>query len=388
MIRPLVSCIVPMYNSESTIFECLSSLVSINYRPMEIIIVDDGSTDQSIDAVDGFMENFDGEGIEFVVLTNDLNKGISYAKNQGMLKMQGEFFFFAASDDIQLTNRISLPLGYLQQNSEIDIVYLDCDLWHFVSKDNNITRRGFPSSMTNENAFLYQVMRSYFWSGLVFARKKAVLEFDESLSSAVDYDWYFRQYFLGRKIHFLDVSVMKYRLHNKNTSKKLTESSANVVKILQKYDFQKMYQDLCQKDPSDLLHLSFAQLDFTLSRFDQSLAKLSCIKIPGFEGDFMNGVLHAQLNDFGNSEVIFERLCKENPNKPECFNNLAVCIIHNSKNKTYATELLEKAIRLNRNYLDAQKNFQFLKNPSVKTNNLLITKRPLREVLTHIDSYE
>ena len=102
----------------------------------------------------------------------------------------------------------------------------------------------------------------------------------------------------------------------------------------------------------------------------------------------MNGVLHAQLNDFGNSVVIFERLCNENPNKPECFNNLAVCIIHNSKNKTYATELLEKAIRLNRNYLDAQKNLKYVKNPSIKTNKLLITKRPLREVLTHIDSYE
>ena len=48
MKHSLVSCIVPMYNAENTILECLQSLVAVDYRSLEVILVDDGSTDQSL----------------------------------------------------------------------------------------------------------------------------------------------------------------------------------------------------------------------------------------------------------------------------------------------------------------------------------------------------
>ena len=88
--------------------------------------------------------------------------------------------------------------------------------------------------MTNENSFLYQLKRSYLWSGILFARRSALLEFDEDLSSAVDYDWYFNQYFEGRLIHFIDSALARYRLHEKNTSKKLRKSTENASHNLEK----------------------------------------------------------------------------------------------------------------------------------------------------------
>ena len=145
----------------------------------------------------------------------------------------------------------------------VDIVYSDIDLWHEAKGRDAVVKRGFPEGMTNENAFLYQLQRSHLWSGVLFARSSAKLEFDESLSSAVDYDWYFNQYFHGRTIHFIDQSLARYRLHERNTSKKLSKSKGNVERILKKYDFEKAYSRMRSDDDADDLHLAFASVNFT-----------------------------------------------------------------------------------------------------------------------------
>ena len=71
---------------------------------MEIILVDDCSTDKSSELVNQFINNHKKDNLEFIHIRNDSNKGISYSKNQGMDVMNGEFFF-TGSDDIVLPNR-------------------------------------------------------------------------------------------------------------------------------------------------------------------------------------------------------------------------------------------------------------------------------------------
>ena len=187
-----VSCIIPYFNSEMYIGECLESILNTEYKPIEIILVDDCSTDNSHEIVSHVIDKESTESVQFIHLKNDSNSGISYSKNQGMNVMTGEFFFFTGSDDVVLPNRISEPLSYLKKNKNVDIVYSDIEIWHESKKTKS--KRGFPEEMTNQNAFIHQLRRSYFWSGVLFARRRAVQEFDNSLSSAVDYEWYFRHF--------------------------------------------------------------------------------------------------------------------------------------------------------------------------------------------------
>ena len=72
--NPLVSCIVPMYNSQRTICDCLDSIVKIDYLPLEVLIVDDGSTDQSLEFVQEFVSREKHPGLEFSILLHCKNR--------------------------------------------------------------------------------------------------------------------------------------------------------------------------------------------------------------------------------------------------------------------------------------------------------------------------
>lgn len=388
MEKPLVSCIIPMFNSENTICACLESIVKIDYRPLEVIVVNDGSIDKSVEVTQEFIEKNEGEGIDFTVLGDEINRGISSAKNRGMKHMKGAYFFFAGSDDIQFPKRVSEPLSYLEENPEVDVVYSDCELWHEAKGDNNFCKRGFPLGMTNENSFLFQLKRSYLWSGVLFARRCAQLEFDEDISSAVDYDWYFNQYFAGRLIHFIDSALARYRLHEKNTSKKLRKSTENVLTILQKYDFPKAYDQLLKSSNSDELQLSFAWYHFILKQFDQALEKLSMVETGNFEANFLEATIYATKSDFASSVDRFRSICTENPERPEALNNLAVCLIRSNKEIAEAKNLLTKATKINSDYLDAKNNLLLLSTDFSRDQELSLTAKPLRTELTHIDNYK
>ena len=377
-----------MFNSEDTISDCLESIVKIDYRPLEVIVVNDGSIDKSVEVTQEFIEKNKGAGIDFTVLGDEINRGISSAKNRGMKHMKGAYFFFAGSDDIQFSKRVSVPLTYLEENPEVDVVYSDCELWHEAKGDNNYCKRGFPHGMTNENSFLFQLKRSYLWSGVLFARRSARLEFDEELSSAVDYDWYFKHYLKGSLIHFIDEPLARYRLHDKNTSKKLRKSTDNVFRILQKHDFGKAYVDLGKTTNPNELRISFAWYHFTLKEFDDALEKLSEVETKNFDGNFLEATIHASKSDFAKAADRFRSICEINSDPPEALNNLAVCLIRSSGEISEARVLLTKATGINPNYLDAKNNLLIISAELFDPEKLSLTTKPLRTELTHIDNYK
>ena len=354
---------------------------------MEVILVNDGSTDKSALVAKEYIENANCPNVSFHLLKNKINSGISSAKNLGMSKMRGEYFFFAGSDDIQFPDRISLPLSYLARNEEVDIVYSDCELWHTSNGRNEFSTRGFPPGMTNENAFLHQLKRSYLWSGVLFARRSAQLKFAEELSSAVDYDWYFKHYFKGSVLHFIDSPLARYRLHEKNTSKKLSKSTENVLKILRSYDFELIYDKLVEHSNTDELNISFAWYYFTIGKHESALEKLTHVASGNFDKSFMKAVILALREKFLEAAELFQSICKEFPKNSESINNLALCLARSQNNPPIVCKLLQESLDLNPDYLDAKHNLEIIKSPNHVLGDLKLTLKPLRSNLTHIDNY-
>ena len=91
--KELVSIIVPAYNSEKTIQRCINSLLSQSYANIEVIIIDDGSTDNTCRICDNYTSNCN------IVIVHKENEGVSAARNDGIEVARGEYLVFVDSDD-------------------------------------------------------------------------------------------------------------------------------------------------------------------------------------------------------------------------------------------------------------------------------------------------
>ena len=92
--EPLVSIIVPVYNLEGYVTNCLNSLVNQTYRNLEILCIDDGSADKSADVIKAFAEKDDR-----VIYLYKENGGVSSARNMGLDMFKGEYVMFVDGDD-------------------------------------------------------------------------------------------------------------------------------------------------------------------------------------------------------------------------------------------------------------------------------------------------
>ena len=107
--KPLVSIIVPVYNVEKYLQDCLESLARQNYPALEIILIDDGSTDSSGKMCDEFAQ----KDPRFKVV-HQANGGLSNARNHGIQLAQGEYLTFVDSDDTVATDYVTFLYELLE----------------------------------------------------------------------------------------------------------------------------------------------------------------------------------------------------------------------------------------------------------------------------------
>lgn len=112
----LVSVIIPVYNTEQYIVECIDSIINQTYSNIEIIIINDGSTDNSLEILKEFDSNYSN-----IKLISQENMGNSVARNRGIEESKGEYIYFLDSDDYILPNTFS-NLIELMENHELDLI--------------------------------------------------------------------------------------------------------------------------------------------------------------------------------------------------------------------------------------------------------------------------
>ena len=111
----MVSVIVPIYNVEEYLEECLESIRNQTYTNIEVILVNDGSTDGSIEICERFCQ----QDNRFKLVTQE-NQGLSAARNRGVKESIGEYIMFVDSDDVVKENIVEVLFFYM--NSDVDIV--------------------------------------------------------------------------------------------------------------------------------------------------------------------------------------------------------------------------------------------------------------------------
>lgn len=122
MDKDKISVIVPVYNTKEYIEDCVKSILSQTYKKIELILVDDGSTDGSADICDMF-KRVDKR----VIVVHKRNEGVSAARNDGLNIASGEYFAFVDSDDIIEPNMYELLIKSIQENrTELAMCKIKC----------------------------------------------------------------------------------------------------------------------------------------------------------------------------------------------------------------------------------------------------------------------
>ena len=122
---PLVSVVIPMYNAAKFIPQTLESLLRQTLKDFEVIIVDDCSTDLSVEVVENFMEAFAAQGIRLHLLESPTNSGTpGFPRNLGIQFARGEYVTFLDSDDL-LTPTALEELSTLAENFSADVVHTE-----------------------------------------------------------------------------------------------------------------------------------------------------------------------------------------------------------------------------------------------------------------------
>lgn len=154
---PVVSVVVPIYNVEQFLGECLESLLVQKYRNLEIICVNDGSTDNSLQVVESYIERF-SKFCKFIIHTQP-NGGLSAARNAGMKLATGKYIYFLDSDD-KITPEAIAELVTISESNNLDQVIFSCDV--FITNETEILKRqaeGFSRYYKQDISLCDKIMR-------------------------------------------------------------------------------------------------------------------------------------------------------------------------------------------------------------------------------------
>lgn len=214
-----VSIIIPTYNYGIFIGDAIDSVLNQTFNDYEIIVVDDGSTDNTSDIINKYNDK-----ISYLSKSND---GPASARNLGIKNSSGDYICFLDADDVFLPNKLEIQVELLDTilNKNIGLLYSD---FLVTDKYMNLILKyyGCKKFSSHNNAVKYLLQSNYINTSTVMIVKDYLLEvglFNERYKYLEDYDLWLR---LGMNYEFayINRALVKTRSHNGNYRKKLSPS--------------------------------------------------------------------------------------------------------------------------------------------------------------------
>lgn len=215
----LVSVIIPVYNYERYLGEALESVLSQTYKHLEVIVVDDGSTDRSAEVAKSFTD----KGVTYCYQDN---AGIGPARNQGVELAQGEFLAFLDADDRWPEEKTELQLRAFENDPALEMVFGQAvqlqngPEWEAGVKDGKLPAAGMVPGII---------------PGTLFIRREAfdrVGKFSGGLKVGEFIDWYARAVELKVRSLVLPDLLLWRRIHDSNTGVRERQSRSDYARVL------------------------------------------------------------------------------------------------------------------------------------------------------------
>lgn len=229
-----VSIIIPVYNAEQFLDECINSALNQTYDNIEIIAVNDGSTDNS----KNILEKFNSK----IKIIHKINGGTASALNAGIKEMNGEWFKWLSADDVLKRNCIDALIKETKQFGESAKNHIFYSNYEFIDEKSKIIGKYIKENYNDLDNFDRNVilLDHFFGSGNTVLIHKSVFEkcgvFDEHIGYQEDYEFWLRCCLLFNvQLFFISDTLAQYRIHaSQLTQKNLTQniSHANIIRNL------------------------------------------------------------------------------------------------------------------------------------------------------------
>jgi glycosyltransferase involved in cell wall biosynthesis len=221
----LVSVIIPAYNQSDYLGIAIQSVLDQTYQDIEILVIDDGSTDDTRKVANRFSD----PRIKYIY---QANKGLSGARNTGIRNSAGEYLTFLDSDDLFLPEKINLLASFLNSQTEIGFV-----AGQAIPIDEHGQRIGslFDNPIPKDPSKL--LLGNPLHVGSVMLRRswqEKIGFFDESLRSYEDWDMWLRLAISGCKMGWIAQPVSKYRFHPQQMVRKSAQMTTATFAVLEK----------------------------------------------------------------------------------------------------------------------------------------------------------
>lgn len=215
-----VSVVMPCYNCEQFLKESILSILSQTYENLELIIVDDASTDSSGDII----HSYASADHRVKPVRHPHNRGVAAARNSGIAESTGDYIAFCDADDAWEEDKLETQLNSIQMNGNVDFVFSDAKIINEVSQPtgHSFSTEHQPRELTN--TFLKLCVSNFINTSSVLFRRTC-------LNKAVPFkkefeyleDWiYWLQLSLYYQFYYIEKPLVRYRRHSNSSDRDRT----------------------------------------------------------------------------------------------------------------------------------------------------------------------
>ena len=243
----LVSIIIPVYNSQQFLKESLESIFNQTYSNIEIICVNDGSTDNSLHILQSYSEK--------ITIISQKNQGLASALITGINNMHGKWFKWFSPDDLMYSNTIETLVNCAKKHPNT-IVYSN---WKIIDEKGDELRDFSESNYNDLSDFEYYVrlldgqqinVNTSLIPSILF-EKCLIRNLDDPV--AVDYDFFIRAALLHNvKFHLIEKPLIKYRIHSEQLSHKNISKTLDYVSKIKFEIFEHLDKSIQDKFINEL----------------------------------------------------------------------------------------------------------------------------------------
>ena len=222
-----VSVIIPVYNSERFLEKSIESILNQTYQNIEIIAINDGSTDNSLKILDRYSEK--------IIIISQQNQGLANTLNTGISQMNGKWFKWFSPDDIMNFNAIEILISEAKKLPDNTILYSN---WDMIDENGKRLRDFKESNFNHFSSFEFNLrlldgqqinVNTTLIPSILF--ENGCLMKNSINTNLVDYDFFLRAGLLyNANFHLIEKSLINYRIHIKQSSHK------NIVNSLKQID--------------------------------------------------------------------------------------------------------------------------------------------------------